>query len=293
MIGNRRIIECVATKENLGKLEEIIKQDLNEYRQTEKNYPKDYSRKIRKKERAREILKQGKHFVDEFLMLNPDENIPKIEICKSLDLKAAGLYSSIVSNGIMLGGGITLAAYFNQPMIGGVMAGIGLLKLATFAAIKLKIQTPHYEKGKIFCTKAREKKMLFDIMHEYSHMVSENSLDRGMNTWLLYEGFAEGVSIHIARNNPAFAGSPVKKRALFRGIEMMDNARHGIKKRLEGKDIFEDAVSQGEAGQIKIVENTAFAMLGCGYSIFRLAEEQSGPIVYKEVLDGNYSALLC
>ncbi|MDI6738073.1 MAG: hypothetical protein QME12_06185 [Nanoarchaeota archaeon] len=289
MIGNRRIIENIATEENLKRLEEIIKRDLSEYNQAESPWPWGYGGKIRKKEDAADILKKGKALVDDFLMLNPEDNKPKLEICKSLDLKAAGLYSSLVSNGLMLGGGITLGACFSQPMIGGLMAGIGLLKLATFIAIKLKIKNPHYENGTIFCTKAREKKMLFDIMHEYSHMVSEQSIHRNMNTWLLYEGFAEGVSIHIGKNNPC---SKLRKTALSRGIRMMDNAMHGIKKRLEGKDIFEDAVSQGENGQIKVVENTAFAMLGCGYSIFRLAEERHGSEIYRDALKGDFSLLI-
>lgn len=289
MIGNRSIIKYTATEGNLRTLEELINSDLAEYKQIEMILPWEYGKRIRKKEDASDILEEGKVLVDDFLKLNPEENKPKLEICKSIDLKATGLYSSVLSNSLMLGGGVVLGAYFNQPIIGGLMAGIGLIKLMTFAAMKMKIVNSHYDNGTIFCTEARKKKMLFDIIHEYSHMASENILDRGISTWLLDEGFAEGVSVCIGRNNPC---KRLRKIALARGIEMMDNARHGIKKKLQGKDLFEDALSQSESGQIKVVENVAFAMLGCGYSAFRLAEEKYGPEIYREIMNKNFAALI-
>lgn len=289
MIGNRSIIKHTATESNLRKLEELISSDLDEYKQIGRVLPWEYGKRIRKKEDASDILEEGKVLVDDFLKLNPEENKPNLEICKSLDFKAAGLYSSVVSNSLMLGGGVVLGAYFNQPMIGGLMAGIGLIKLMTFAAMKMKMVNPHYDNGTLFCTKTRKKKMLFDILHEYSHMVSEQSLDRGISTWLLYEGFAEGVSIHIGKKNNC---NKLRKVALTRGIEMMDHAAHGIKQKLQGKDIFENAISQGENGQIKVVEDTIFAMLGCGYSAFRIAEEKYGPGIYREVMNKNFSALI-
>lgn len=286
MIGNIRIIKHIANEENCKRLEELIEADFSEYRQI-RDY--DYGKRIRKKKDAIPLIAQGKPLVDNFLGIDAKENIPEIEVCRNLEFKAAGLYSSIVSNGLMLGGGITLGAYFSQPIIGGFMAGIGLLKLLMIASLKLKFVNSHYDKGTIFCTKTREKKMLFDVIHEYSHMVSENIFGNFMGSWLLSEGFAEGVSIYIAREsgNPA-----LKKAGLSRSIEMMDYAKSGIRKKLAGKDIFEDANKQQENGKIKVIESTGFAMLGCGYSMFRFAEEKHGSEVYRDVLKGDFSRLL-
>lgn len=272
---NKQIREYLA--HNCSLLEHILKNNGSEYKNTPKESP---CKKAGSIEEAEDTFKKAKSSIDDLLHLEPYRYNPSVEFKKYGQDRV--IISSYVSNGLLLVGGVVLAATGGSGVIiGGFMSGIGLLRLINLHSISSNGKNPEFskEQNKIHISKKRKDILLQDLAQAYALAIAENNFNE---TSIKY-GFAAGVSGCVLRK------SECKKEELRQSAELLEYAISAIRRDSnENRYIKSLKDKLNKTGLIHTEQKEAIAL---GYSAFRLAEEKHGKEVYKEVLQGNYRLL--
>ncbi len=274
MAGENKLKEYLAR--HCSQLEYLLEKTYSEYETAPKESP---CKKVDSIEEAKEIFKKAKSSIDDLLQLEPHKYNPSVEFKKYGRDRV--ITSSYVSNGVLLVGGVVLAA--TMPgciMIGGFMSGVGFLRLASLMHISSRGTNPEFskEQNKIYISRKRKDALLQDVTQAYALAIAENNFSE---TGMKY-GFAAGASSRVLRHGEC------RRDELKQSAVLLEYAISAIKKRDKNKYVKMLKEKMNKAGLINTGQKEAIAL---GYSAFRLAEEKSGKSIYKAVLNGNYELL--
>lgn len=273
MVAENKLKKYLA--HNCSLLETILKIEHSEFKKLPVKIP---CKKVDSIEEAEEILKKAKSSIDDLLRLGPYAYNPSVEFKKYGADRV--ITSSYVSNGLLLVGGVILAATGGNSIIGGFMSGIGLLRLINLHSINSKGKNPEFskEQNKIYISRKRKDILLQDITQAYALAVAENNFKE---TSIKY-GFAAGASGCALRHGEC------KREELRQSAVLLEYAISAIKNE-NNKYVKSLKDKLNKAGLIHTAQKEAMAF---GYSAFRLAEEKHGSEIYIDALKGDFSRLL-
>ena len=284
-IGNERIKENLA--KNCGQLEHILEADSAECKKTACS---GYGKKITSQKDAENIFKEAKASIDSLLSI---EEMCSVKII--MGSKAYGhdkvITSSYISNGIFVAAGIMLAKFGNNALfdcvtIGGLMAGLGLIRLVRLMSIKRQSNNPEFfpAENSIYCPKEKSKKMEFGLMLAYSSAAVHEDINNSPEYRCMNYGLLLGISGCAAMSDD----NALKHLALKRSTDMLETAVEALRRKEENKYL---KAAKNIAAKAFFANPEEKELAALGYSFFRLAEEKQGKSIYKQALEGNTAIL--